>query len=291
MQRHRCAGIGPADVLVGRVGVLAEERYRGHQHAGCAEAALQRVALPERFLDRMQRTVACQPFHGADLGAIGTGGQHLARFHGQAVHQDRARAAVAGVAADVGAREAGLVADEVHQEEPRLHVERIVRSVDGGLDRYALHDRVEIPHPASARIPAFQAVSKLFVVTDRAPRPLSSFRRKPESRGREGQTGVIPPPHPSWIPAFAGMTIRDVPAIPNPIANPIAVLHSLESGNDILSGSVLRLPGSCCRLSTQPRLRPVPGLGQGPFYHHRGHGPAVVRRRVDVADRIRVLGS
>ena len=36
--------------------------------------------------------------------------------------------------------------------------------------------------------------------------PESSFPRKRESRGGGAAHTLRPPPHPAWIPAFAGMT-------------------------------------------------------------------------------------
>src|SRR5262245_31710667 len=48
------AGDAVADLVLARVGVAGEQRARAHQHAGRAEAALQAVALPEAFLERMQ---------------------------------------------------------------------------------------------------------------------------------------------------------------------------------------------------------------------------------------------
>src|SRR5215217_3484469 len=51
------AGDRGADLLLGRVGVLVQQRARGHQHARGAEAALQRVLLVEALLDRVELAV------------------------------------------------------------------------------------------------------------------------------------------------------------------------------------------------------------------------------------------
>ena len=53
------------------------------------------------------------------------------------------------VATHVGALEAGLVADEIHQQEPRLHLERVLRSVDDGVDLDPFHQpsSVKGTHP------------------------------------------------------------------------------------------------------------------------------------------------
>ena len=50
-----------ADLVVRRVGVAVEQRLRRHEHAGRAEAALQRVLLDERALQRVQRRPSASP--------------------------------------------------------------------------------------------------------------------------------------------------------------------------------------------------------------------------------------
>ena len=51
---------------------------------------------------------------------VGLDGEQHARLHGVAVEQHRAGAAVARVAADVGAGELAVVADEVDEQAARL---------------------------------------------------------------------------------------------------------------------------------------------------------------------------
>jgi hypothetical protein len=55
-----------------------------------------------------------------NIGAIGLDGQDGARLDGLTIDQDGARAALAGVAADVGARQAERFAQVVHQEQACL---------------------------------------------------------------------------------------------------------------------------------------------------------------------------
>ena len=109
----RCSGRGCppllADLRVAGVGVALQQADRRYHHAGCAEAALQAVLLPERLLDRMILAVwpgprPCQP------GAIGLHGQHHAALDRLAVQHHRAGAALAGVAADVRAGQVELLA-------------------------------------------------------------------------------------------------------------------------------------------------------------------------------------
>src|ERR1700742_3048087 len=61
------AGQRPAHVLLGRVGVLVEERLGGQHHARRAEAALQTVLLPEALLQRVQLAGTSQALDGADF--------------------------------------------------------------------------------------------------------------------------------------------------------------------------------------------------------------------------------
>src|ERR671925_84850 len=72
------------------VAVRAEELDAGHDHPRRAEAALEGVTLPERLLQRMQLSVAREPFDRRDLAAVGLDGEHGARLHRKAVEVDRA---------------------------------------------------------------------------------------------------------------------------------------------------------------------------------------------------------
>lgn len=80
------------DLFVGRVRVIHEQVDHGHDHPGGAVAALQRVAVPERLLDRVQFAVG-QALHCGDLGSVRLHGQHRAALHAHAVEQDHAGAA------------------------------------------------------------------------------------------------------------------------------------------------------------------------------------------------------
>ena len=61
----------------------------------------------------------------SDVGAVGLDGEHRAALHRLAVDVDRARAARRRVAADVGAGQADLFADVVHEQRARLDVVRV----------------------------------------------------------------------------------------------------------------------------------------------------------------------
>jgi hypothetical protein len=78
------------------------------------------VVLGERLLERVQLAVGREALDGLDRRAVGLDGEHHAALHERAVHDHRARAAVAGVAADVRAGQVEVVADEVDEQPPRL---------------------------------------------------------------------------------------------------------------------------------------------------------------------------
>src|SRR5439155_12827709 len=67
-----------ADVGLGRVGVLLQERHRRHHHAGGAVAALEAVVLVEGLLHRVEVPVGGQALDGGDAGAVGLHGEHRA---------------------------------------------------------------------------------------------------------------------------------------------------------------------------------------------------------------------
>src|SRR3954447_24481225 len=54
------AGDRGADLLVGRMRVLVQQRARGHEHPRCAEAAVQGVHLVEALLERVQLTAGLE---------------------------------------------------------------------------------------------------------------------------------------------------------------------------------------------------------------------------------------
>src|SRR5262249_54775236 len=130
------AGDGPADVVLAGLGVLVQEGIAGHQHAGRTVSALQPVLGHEAFLQGMELAVLLEPFHRHELLAPGLDGEQRARLHRPPIHQDRAGAAVGGVAADVGAGQPEHVAQHVHEQEARLDVGLVRLTVDRKLDQH-----------------------------------------------------------------------------------------------------------------------------------------------------------
>jgi hypothetical protein len=80
------------------------------------------VLVPEAFLHRVQAAVRGKPLDGRDVGAVGLHREDGARLGAAAVDDHGAGAALARVAADVRAGEEQLLAEEVDQQQARLHV-------------------------------------------------------------------------------------------------------------------------------------------------------------------------
>src|SRR5215510_13967553 len=75
-----------ADLLLGRIGIVAQEFEQRRQHARRAEAALQAVVVAERFLERMKLGLRRRDaFDGQDLVAVGLHREHQARARGETV--------------------------------------------------------------------------------------------------------------------------------------------------------------------------------------------------------------
>ena len=128
------AGDALPDLLLGRLRRVVQEVDRRHDHARGAEAALEAVLFPEAFLQGVQLAVLGQAFNRRDLRAIGLDGEDGARLGAAAVDEHRAGTALAGVAADVGAGQEQLLAEEVDEEQPGFHVRFSYLAIDGHRD-------------------------------------------------------------------------------------------------------------------------------------------------------------
>ena len=104
--------------------VPREQVGGGHDHARRAEAALETVVVPERLLQRMElRRPVAIPSIVVIVRAVRLDGEHRAALHGPPIDVDGARAALAGVAADVGAGQAQVLAEDLDQESSGLDVQ------------------------------------------------------------------------------------------------------------------------------------------------------------------------
>ena len=127
---------------------LAEPPYHvesGHDHARRAETALQPVILVKGLLHGMELTIRRQALYGGDAGAVGLAGEHGARFDGHAVDEHDAGAALRCVAADMGAGQAQMLAQELHQQGA---------GVDIRGDGIAVYDQGNLGHQHSLDLPA-----------------------------------------------------------------------------------------------------------------------------------------
>src|SRR6185369_3472873 len=119
----------------GRIRVAGEEVARRHDHAGRAEAALEAVLRPEPFLEGVERAVrGLHALDRPDVRAIRLDGEHRAALHRLAVDRDGARTALAGVAADVGAGELQVLAQELDEHPSGLDIPLSWLSVDDERD-------------------------------------------------------------------------------------------------------------------------------------------------------------
>src|SRR4029077_15778739 len=93
------------DLRLGGIRALAQEPGGLPDHPRGAEAALEAVLVPEGLLERVELSALLHALDSHDLGAVGLDRQDRARLRAPAVHVDRARAAVAGIAPGVRAGE------------------------------------------------------------------------------------------------------------------------------------------------------------------------------------------
>src|SRR5947209_1253647 len=115
---------------------------RGEQHAGCAKAALQRVAAAESVLQVRDGAGVGHTLDGLDPRAIALHRQRQAAAQDRVVHPHGASAAHAVLAADMAAGEAERLAQEIDECEARL---------DGFGNGFAIHRETDIYGAAHAR--------------------------------------------------------------------------------------------------------------------------------------------
>src|SRR5215472_2004484 len=142
VDRHADPGIGPAtadigdgriDIGIAGVGLLLEQRDRGHDLARLAVAALRHVMFDPGPLHRMG-AVGREPFDGQDLGAVDIADLDLAGPGRRTVEMHRAGAALGDAAAIFGAGEPQLVTQDPEQRRLRLDIQLMALAVhrDGG---------------------------------------------------------------------------------------------------------------------------------------------------------------
>src|SRR4029077_18984399 len=93
-----------------------------------------------------------QPLHGAHPTAVGHGREYRARLHRRLVHPDHAGTAVGWVAPPVRAGESEVVPEKVDEQQPWLHVGRVLGVVHGDRDPHVTPPR-RAPWRAPYRAP------------------------------------------------------------------------------------------------------------------------------------------
>src|SRR6266478_4465280 len=129
------AGEPVADLGLRRVGRPLEQGLGGHEEPWSADAALERGALQELLLQRMERLAGGHALDGLDLVAGYLAAQDQAGADQPAVQHDAARPAIAGRAAFLAPGQVEGVAQHVEQRVLRLAEE---------LDRVAVHRRLDV---------------------------------------------------------------------------------------------------------------------------------------------------
>jgi hypothetical protein len=129
------------DLCLGRVGVLPQQVRGGHDHAGRAVPALQRVLLPECGLQWVPFAIT-DSFDRGDLGTVCLHRKYRAAFYRHSVHvsithEHRAGTAVRGVAAHGSAGLSHDFSQVVDEQQSWLDVVGVADAVD--LDGNAGH--------------------------------------------------------------------------------------------------------------------------------------------------------
>src|SRR3954454_18380636 len=124
----------PPYLVLARRGVLLEQADGREHHPRRAEPALEGVLLVKGLLHGMEIPVLRQALDRRDLRPVGLDAEHGARLDRLAVDEHRAGAAGRRVAADVRARQAETIAEDVDEELPGLEVELVRSPVDAERD-------------------------------------------------------------------------------------------------------------------------------------------------------------
>src|SRR5271163_241716 len=101
----------------------------GHDHARRAKPALQAVIVLERLLHRVQLAAGGEALDRRHLGVLAARGQNGAGLDRPAVEMDDAGAALRRVAADMGAGQAQVLAQELDEQRSRIEIGRHMPAV------------------------------------------------------------------------------------------------------------------------------------------------------------------
>ena|SRR5947209_2634828 len=102
-----------ANFIVGIEWIFSQHVGAGHEHARGAKAALQRVMLTKRCLQRSEIVRTAKTFHRLNAASIGLHREQETRTHAVAVEENCAGAANTVLATDVSARQHEATAQEI----------------------------------------------------------------------------------------------------------------------------------------------------------------------------------
>src|SRR5437016_856888 len=120
----------PVSDLLPRAGVaLGDTGGAGHDLPRRAITALERIALDERRLERMEFVALRETLDRRDLAAFDERGERQAGLHALAVHADRAGAALPEAAALLRARQMQMLAQRIEQRRARIELQSVLAAV------------------------------------------------------------------------------------------------------------------------------------------------------------------
>src|SRR5439155_24833347 len=107
-----------------------QESFRAHELTLRAEAALRSIVIDKGLLQRIEAPILRKTFHCFDGPAIRPHGKVAARVHRLAVEQYRAGPTFASVAADLGPRQAEVIAEKLDQRPAVFDLDAPIGSID-----------------------------------------------------------------------------------------------------------------------------------------------------------------
>ncbi len=139
-QRHRLGSCACGSRRRSALRIALEQRLRAHHHAGNAKAALRGLLLDESALHRAGIARACRALRASSSRRPCKQQAARGRKDRLAVDHHRARAALAQAAAELGAVELQIVAQNVEQRRLRIGVDIVALAIHVRLTMLPLSD-------------------------------------------------------------------------------------------------------------------------------------------------------
>lgn len=134
--------------------MLIENSLGGEDHATQAKAALRRLLLDECLLNRVRTIDSSKPFERRDLGAADGAHRRHARTDRSATRNYRACPALSKAAAELGAAQAQIVAENIQKRGRRIDIDGVALTVDrqsNGVHGVILQSLAMAQFPTSRR--------------------------------------------------------------------------------------------------------------------------------------------